>query len=265
MSIDLLAYELYLRNKDSGVNVVKREKPIKKIYVLNDNVVIDTKTLDEYGSSISEKYRILQESLAMPLNTSNSSLLNLPDFRTSTNQPNPYVEIRCNLKRSKSHYNVILLLQTTVNDKDNLLQATFDASNNSISIQGDKDIRLRIDTQNYEIVPDGKKLFDEYVNAGILTKDCLFSSKLFTRIVNEFFSFIKSRNLEIHNLALDFSIYVLPSDSAIRFVDRETDNTSVETKRFTDAFGNLVTAYASTSTKDCKVSFVLRKSIHNKL
>jgi hypothetical protein len=189
----------------------------------------------------------------MPLNTSNSSHLNLPDFRTSTNQSNPYVEIRGTLKRTKSQYNVIILLQKTVNDKDNLLQATFDVSNDSIlSIHADKDISLRIDTQNYELVPNGKRLFDEYVNAGILTKDCVFSSKLFTRIVKEFFSFLKSRNLEIQNLTLDFSIYILPSDSTIRYIDRERENTSVEIKGFTDAFGNLATKYASTSTKTAK-------------
>ncbi|MGC1931393.1 MAG: hypothetical protein WA667_20670 [Candidatus Nitrosopolaris sp.] len=81
----MLAYDLYLRNKDSTANVPRgHEKPIKKIYVKKDQIItIDTKTL-EYASKMSDKYRILQIPLIMPLNTSNSSFLNLPDARTST-------------------------------------------------------------------------------------------------------------------------------------------------------------------------------------
>jgi hypothetical protein len=246
----MLAYELYLRNKDSPANNVKREKSVKKIYVQNGNVAIDSKTLDEYASKISEKYRILQVSLTMPLNTSNSFHLNLPDARTSTSQPNPYVEIRGSFKRTRSEYDLTLLLQKTVTDKDNLLQATFDISNDEVEIQADKDIRLRIDTQNYQL--GEKKLFEEYVNAEILTKDFMFSADLFTKIAREFFSFVKSRSVELNNpRMLNFSVYVLPSDSTISYIEKEKDN-NTQTNGFTDSFGNHATAYALSSTKTAK-------------
>jgi hypothetical protein len=43
----VLAYDLYLRNKDSRANVPRgHEKPIKKIYVKKAQIItIDTKTL----------------------------------------------------------------------------------------------------------------------------------------------------------------------------------------------------------------------------
>ena len=60
----MLAYDLYLKNKDSHGNVTRSlEKPIKKIYVERGKISIDSKTLHEYGSKISDRYRILQESL----------------------------------------------------------------------------------------------------------------------------------------------------------------------------------------------------------
>jgi len=249
----MLAYELYLRNKDSTANVPRgnRVKPIKKIYVKKGNkIAIDTKTLEEYGSKISDKYRILQVPLIMPLNTSDSSLLNLPDSRTSTNQSNPYIEIRGSLKRTKSESEVTLLLQKTVSDKDNLLQATFDISNDEYEIQGDKDIGLRIDTQNYQL--GQKKLFDEYVKAGILSKDCIFSADLFTKIAKKFFSFVKSGKVELNKPGVfNFSVFVLPSNSTISYIDKEKRNTT-QTNGFTDSFGNHATAYAHSSTKTAK-------------
>ena len=107
----MLAYELYLRNKDSTANVVKQQKPIKKIFVNKGKVTLDKTTIDEYGSETVGKYRILQESLAMPLNTSDRTLLNLPDSRTSSSQPNPYVEIYGTLK--VTNMKATLLLQIT--------------------------------------------------------------------------------------------------------------------------------------------------------
>jgi hypothetical protein len=40
----LLAYELYLKNKESTGEVVKKTKPIKKIFVNKNNIKIDNKT-----------------------------------------------------------------------------------------------------------------------------------------------------------------------------------------------------------------------------
>jgi hypothetical protein len=224
--------------------------------VRNGKIRIDTKTFDEYGSRVSEKHKILQESLGMPLNTSDPSFLNLPDLTLpSTNQPNPYVEIRGKLSNTKLE----LSLQKTVRDKGNLLQAAFDFSNKSQLIQADKDLKLRIDTRNYELVQKGqtKKLFEEYVKAGILSKDSVFSAHLFTQIAKRFFSFVKRAKPEFQKMKgkLDFSVYVLPQltdQSTIKHVNIETNDTRGETKDFIDSFGNQSTAYASVSTKTAK-------------
>jgi hypothetical protein len=48
----LLAYELYLKNKENTAEPVKRIVPIKKAFVKADNQVtvqLDTKTLEHYG------------------------------------------------------------------------------------------------------------------------------------------------------------------------------------------------------------------------
>ena len=250
----MLGYELYLRNKDSKANVPRgnRVKPIKKIYVNRGKKIdIDTKTLEENGSKISDEFSILQVPLIMPLNTCDSSLLNLLDSRTSTNQPSPYVEIRGSLRRTKSTYDVTLLLQKTVNDKDNLLQATFDISNDEEKIQANEGIRLRIDTQNYKL--GEKKLFDEYVDADVLTNDCMFSADLFSIIAKEFFSFVKTGKVELNKpRVIDFSVYVLPSDLTINYIEKEKDNTPPQINGFTDSFGNHATAFASKSTKTAK-------------
>jgi hypothetical protein len=58
----MLAYDLYLRNKNSSPNVIRpQEKPIKKIYVVHDTISIDSKTLDQYGYKISDRYAFSAE------------------------------------------------------------------------------------------------------------------------------------------------------------------------------------------------------------
>jgi hypothetical protein len=258
----MLAYELYLRNKVSTANVPFRgiERPIKKIFVYNaKKIAIDAKTLEEYGSKTSDKYRILQEPLIMPLNTSDFSLLNLPDARTSTNQPNPYVEIRGNLKGTSSGYNLTLSLHKSLNDKENLLQASYDITNDEQEIDADKDINLRIDTQNYRIIRQKREinLFEEYVNSNILTEECMFSADLFSKLAKKFFAFVKEKwnsdtNIRVRKAGLGFSLYILPSRSKIMVVNDGTNNTNDESKDFIDSFGNTVSTYASSSTKAAK-------------
>ena len=48
----MLAYELYLNNKESKTPVVKNSKLLKKIYVNKGNVNIDSKALEEYGNNV---------------------------------------------------------------------------------------------------------------------------------------------------------------------------------------------------------------------
>ena len=257
----MLAYELYLGNKGSTSNVVPKEKPIKKIFVdNNDNIEIDQKTLEEYDSKPLNKFRILQESLTMPLNTCDSSLLNLPDQRTSTNQPNPYVEISGNFSKTNSSKTnvkceISLIIRKTTKDNENVLTATYDILNDKISIDAHKDIQLRIDTNNYYLPSEGKKkLFEKYVESVILSQDTIFSAALFTKVANEFFRYAKNikTNLPKNDIRKqNFSIYLLPTRSTIEY-DNSSETSKELDKNFIDSFGNSATSYASKSTTQAK-------------
>jgi hypothetical protein len=147
----VLAYELYLRNKDSTANVVKQQKPIKKIFVNKGKVIVDNKTIDEYGSETVGKYRILQESLAMPLNTSDRTHLNLPDSRTSSSQPNPYVELYGTLKVTNMKPTLSLQItgkNRTGREKRDVLEASYNISDDQVLIQARKGIQLKLDRKN---------------------------------------------------------------------------------------------------------------------
>lgn len=249
----MLAYDLYLRNKDSKANVVRtQDKPIKKIYVQDGNTItIDSKTLEDYASTISDRYRILQESLIMPLLTSNKSLLNLPNFNLkSTNQPSPYVRIFGNLRKGKSDLIAQLTIQTNSKDKENKLEANYDVLKGTISIKAEKDIPLRIDRENYFFVNRERKVnvFERYVESGILTRKGFFSKDLFTIVANNFFEFVKESNLKERNLDIrgntSFEIYLLPSKSKIEYHNKK-ESKEIKEVGFIDSFGNSVTRYAS--------------------
>lgn len=247
----MLAYDLYLRNKDSSTNVVKLQKPLKKIFVKNNQVAIDSTTLEEYGSGKSEKFRILQESMTMPLNTSDFSLLNLPDFRTSNSQPNPYVEIYGTLKVKKLEPVLSLRIQgrkLPTKEKREILEAFYEISRDNISVIGDKDIELKIERKNYFMSKEA--LFEKYVESGILKKDGFFSSTLFKEIVNKFFRYARKIEMKPEkDMQLPFSVFVLPSASKIEFQGKAKIEDS---NSFTDSFGNSASSYASESTKTAK-------------
>lgn len=263
----MLAYDLYLRNKDSKANIVRigRGKPIKKIYINQDIISVDSKNIEEYGSEISDSNRILQESLAMPLNTSDSSLLNLPGSGglPSTNQPNPYIKIFGTLKKSKlkSEFTIELTIQSKLTDKENKLEATYDVLKDETSIKAGKDIPLRVDRQNYYFInkENGEErkvnVFEQYVNSGILINEGFFSKDLFTRIAHNFFQFVKDSNLKEKNLDISknssFELFLLPSQSKIEYDSKTEGKEKIEIK-FIDSFGNPATGYASASTINAK-------------
>jgi len=269
----MLAYDLYLGNKHSNANITRGfEKPIKKIFVQNGEITIDPTTLEEYGSETNQRYRFLQEPLAMPLNTSDASLLNLPDMRTSTNQANPYIEIRGSLRPGSI---IHLEISRKSNDRENVFAAALDILNDSISIDAEKDIPLRIEHKNYYFsAKDGenenkrKTVYEMYKEAGILSKNGTFFADVFSQIAIEFFEFIRTNTTadDIDNLStirkLSFFLYVLPSNSQIVFDDvsnsksskknEKIENNNNATSSFTDSFGNLGTSYGSKSTKNVK-------------
>jgi hypothetical protein len=222
--------------------------------VSKDNIEIDKKTLEEYGSIIIDKFRILQESLTMPLNTCNFSNLNLPNFRTSTIQPNPYVEISGYFSKTKVKCEISLVIKKKSNDKENVLTAIYDILNDKTSIDAHTDIPLRIDNKNYYLPLEGKKLYKKYLESAILSHEGVFSASLFTKVSNEFFRFAKRIKINLPNNDIreqNFSIYLLPSSSTIEY-DTSRENSKEVDKNFIDSFGNSSTSYAFKSTTRAK-------------
>ncbi|MFA7398359.1 MAG: hypothetical protein WC046_07740, partial [Candidatus Bathyarchaeia archaeon] len=91
----MLAYELYLKNKESTVEAVKTVVPIKKIFVRADNrftVQLDSKTLEHYGEYLNPKNSnfFFQEALSMPSN--NLASVGLPYRGTGAAAKKPYIE-----------------------------------------------------------------------------------------------------------------------------------------------------------------------------
>jgi hypothetical protein len=260
----VLACELYLGNKDSTANILNsgREKPIKKVFVENGQISVDTKTLEQFGSNINERFRVLQEVLIMPLNTTGQ--INLPKEITSPAQANPYVIIHGEFRpRSTIHLDI----RKTAKDKENAFEATFDIPNDSISINAERDIALRIENKNYYFVSDGEDksnrntVYEKYKEAGILSNDGMFFADVFTKIAEKFFEYIRRNTTTNNNFntttLLRFDVYVLPSNSTIEYIDskiktKTSKNINNDKPNFTDSFGNLDTSYGFKSTKNAK-------------
>lgn len=170
----MLAYELFLKNKDYAGEFVKNVKPVKKVFVKNDKVSLDKKTLSEYGITTREEFKIFQELLSMPLNTSDN--LFIPNKATGTNSPKPYVEIYGRLDNKKTKKSISL----SVKDKSNTFSAILDLEAKSQTISSSGSLKLNLDRKNYSI--SGKNLFDEYVKSGVVDKNGNFSSALFKEI-----------------------------------------------------------------------------------
>lgn len=243
----MLAFELYLKNKDSKSGDPKSLKPIKKIIYQNNTPTIDKKTIEEYGSEISDKFQAVQEWLSMPLTTCDASLLNLPDFRRSPAQPNPYFEIYCTLKTNKSKESILTL---SIGKKPNTVEYSLDINSGEISKKTNSNVKLKIDSNNYKI--SNNNLFDKYVESKLIDENGVVNKNIFEEIVTRFFDYAKRKSLENPKIgSQSFSIFVLPSNGQIIYQQKEQKKLKIknEPKSFTDAFGNISSEYASTSTK----------------
>ncbi len=99
----MLAYDLYLKNKEYEGNPVKSESPLKKMYVSKSTIEVDDKTKDEYGKDTNPRTEFIQNWLSMPLNTVNADRLNLPDKTTGSRSRQPYLRIFGKLEKGKSY------------------------------------------------------------------------------------------------------------------------------------------------------------------
>jgi hypothetical protein len=263
----MLAYELYLNNKDSKSEAVKRLKLVKKLFVNENGVEIDTKTLDEYGTDIidiSQSYALnfLQQWLSMPLNTADQDKLNLPDKKTGTRSLPPYVKIYGKfIINKKEKY---ISLEIDGRDPENIkskekksFRSRLDLSTHEETLSTsaiNNKIVLNIEKSKYQI--GNANLFQAYVDANVITCQGIFENSLFNKISSSFFEFVRGRPLPQeeypHYSNSPFEIFVLPGDSPVKFNSPSREPSSTDNNYFIDSFGNTCSLYDSKTTQNAK-------------
>ena len=225
----MLAYELYYENKDSNTER-GRAHPIKKIFVKNNVIKIDTTPIDIVGRSenLDNAKSSLQKILDMPIDTNPN--INLPSKMVSSNSPKPYVIIPgiaklFNKKGSDSVAGEITLGNKTKGSYAKLSLPSYDEEILSA------DTSLKMNKTDYLI--DGEPLYDMYVKNQIIQDDKLLAP-LFEKIAKEFFKFVKDKQVEFKGKTT-FMLYILPNDKKINYQDK---NKGVAGTSFTDSFGN---------------------------
>ena len=243
----MLGYELFLMNKVSTANIPRGgSQPIKKIFFHDDVVTLD-KDLEEYSSNYLEKTEQLQNWLQMPLNTIDKKELNLPDVRVSPAQPSPYFEIYGSVKTNKKSESA---LSITIGKKPNTIEYSLNVSTKEITQNQNSKVKIKLDMVNY-LLKD-KNLFLSYVESGLLDKDGTVNNNAVEIISKKFLEYAQTRpcNL-IKSGNINFRIYVLPSNSDITVIEKETVSDSFSDS-FSDYFGNSSSDYASTPTTTTK-------------
>jgi hypothetical protein len=252
----MLACELYLQNRDFKGGVAKVTRPIKKIFVSAKDIVIDDKSREEYGSELNNDNGFIQDWLSMPLNTSDAELLNLPDKRTGTRSPSPYVKIYGSYEKNKNKEKIRL----SINGKDRLEKqnskkffvADCNLDDYSYSFSAEGDLYLSLDKKNY-MNPD-QQLYEKYLNSAIIDTNGSFSSTKFKEISIKFFEYVKSRpqpEFFIPRITY-FEIYILPSTNKIIYNSFGKSGAEKSSNTFIDCFGNECSQYASMSTQTAK-------------
>lgn len=243
----MLAYELYLKNKESNANNPRSGlKPLKKIFYQNKTVNIDKKNLEEYDANYSDKHKVLQDWLQMPLNTLDSQRLNLPDFRTGSAGRNPYIEIYGYLKTNKK---LETTLTISIGKKPNFIEYSLDMKNGKIKKTNSSRVNLKLDQKNYLIGSD--ELFSEYVKSGLINKDGMLDLEAFDQIARKFLDYTKRQTPNITKPgAASFGLFILPNNSKISF--KQNKQSQPNSESFTDYFGNSVSDYATDRTSTAK-------------
>lgn len=229
---------------------MKNVNPIKKIFVNGDNIIIDPKTREEYGSELSSDASFLQDWLSMPLNTSNKDLLNLPDKRTGTSQRKPYIYIYASYKSDKSKETIELGIRGKTNEKKTVqLVSRLNLSSFEEEFP-DKDLSIfaRLNTENYMI--GDLKIYDKYVKARIITEEGYFTAEKFIEIAKAFFQDVKKRaKPELSQTRKGyFQLVILPSKEQIRYLEPQES----EGNPFVDCFGEEGSEVASKTTQTAK-------------
>lgn len=241
----MLAYDLYLKNKDNDKNPAKTIFPLKKIFVNKNKISVDEKTLDNYASNKDQKFSFIQEWLQMPLITTSLSKLNLPYRYAGANSRKPYLLIYGSFESSKKKDPTVRL---TINDlKGNEFVADLDLLTEKEKINANDDVLTKIDKENYKIAD--QSLFDVYVNAGIIDRNEKFSSSLFVKIAKKFFEFVKSAKFEDFKTKSNFVLVILPSSEKIEF---KPESKQISGDGFVDSFGNSNNSFGNKPTVNAK-------------
>jgi hypothetical protein len=238
----LLAFELYLKNKDFRGEYVKSPKPVKKVIMHGTRPVLDKKDLEQYGDTL-EEYKSFQELFSMPANT--AAKLGLKFRANSPNSPPPYVELYGQFLHNKSGPTISL----TIGKGTASFVGELDLTSMKERIVAKNSVQLKIDKERYFV--SNRNLYDEYVRSKVLTKDSKFKSALFKSVCKVFFKHVRShwKANEIQNKKISFSLIVLPKDVEVEY--RSADDEDVGTS-FTDSFGNKAKGYAKETTITAK-------------
>jgi hypothetical protein len=241
----MLGYELFAINKESSKNIPRGpSQPIKKIFFQKGTVTLD-KGLEEYNSEYLEKTKQLQDWLQMPLNTIDKKELNLPDLRVSPAQPSPYVEVYGSVKTNKNSESILAI---TIGKKPDIIEYSLNVHTKEITQNENSKVRLKIDNKNYFLKDNN--LFSSYVESDLLDKEGTINNDAFEIISRKFLEYATTRPCNLTKQGkISFRIYILPNDSEIKIIEKET---ITESDSFLDYFGNLSSDYASTPTTTTK-------------
>ena len=230
----MLAHTIFHENNNTGLEP-GNGTPIKKIFVKNDTITLDNKTIQQYGVKIlpsSTVGSLMVKQFNMPLDIEAS--LNLPNKKVASNSPKPYVVIPGYIKAFKKKDQITG--EITLGDKKKGYFARLSIPDFEQEIIS-SDINLKIDSQRYFM--NNEPLYDAYCKHKILEGNKL-KSTLFEKIVIKFFDYIKEINPEFPKIKTSFSLYILPSDDPITFASQEIHKQSLNKL---DAFGNNIECY----------------------
>jgi len=241
----MLAYELYLNQKDQEGESGLKEIPIKKVFIEKKNnqyiIKFDKKTLEEYGSQINARYQQIQTALQMPL----LPYTNIEDKTTGANSPKPYISIYGLIGNDK----LILSIGKKDGDKG-FFEITYNLIENRIEEEnGTNEVKFNLDKENYLI--NSKPLFEEYLHNQIITttNKIRIPKELLKQICDLFFDYIKTKELKTK---ANFRLIILPEDNAIKFKHKTTETKKNQNENNIDAFGNKFDEFAEKPTKNAK-------------
>ncbi len=240
----MLAYELFLNNKDSSIEPTKSTLPIKKAYVTFEDsqfsVGFDKKTLTEYGGSTTQRYVQLQKALAMPLN----SRAKLKGIGVTGHKPKPYVVLYGILSKKA--------LTLYFGKNENIFKATLDLQTGSMDVlDTHKRIPFNGDKRNKLNAFIGDvPLYQAYIKEHIINEDDTLNVKALEAVSLGFIGLAKKteafvRVAEETSGKLAFKVYIIPGkeDPSYKILTNPARTTK------TDAFGGIYYKYPSETTQ----------------